>query len=157
MPIAACSAACSEPGSATSSSSARSTARSLEGQPDRAGAQLAGRQVERELGEHLAGAQPAPLVGHHLVGHVDHAGVRGDRAQPAGCGRCETIERSVTSRATVVHSGLSGVHHRAGVVDVELVDDEGLAPVHVQRALVHRRVRGAAVDGAEQPAGRPPR
>ena len=40
------------------------------------------------------------------------------------------------SRATVVHSGLSACTTRS-VVDVELVDDVGLAAVHVEGAGVH--------------------
>ena len=59
----------------------------VERQPDRPRPQLPGGQVEGELGQHLAGAQPPPLVGHHLVGHVDDAGVRRDRAEPAGHAR----------------------------------------------------------------------
>ena len=122
-----------------SSTSARCDRPLVEGQPHRAGAQLPGRQVQRELGQHLAGAQPAPLVGHHLVGHVDDAGVRGDGAQPAGACRSSTIAEVGDVAGDRRPLRALRVHHRAGVLDVELVDDEGLAAVHVQRAVVDGR------------------
>ena len=49
--------------------------------------------------------------------------------------------------------GALGVDDGAGVLDVELVDDERVPAVHVERAVVDGRVRRVGVDRAEQPAG----
>ena len=72
-PIEACSAACAAPGSSAALDAG--SAQHVVGHrpPDRLGAQLADRQVQRLLADHLARPEPASQVGHHLVADVDRA------------------------------------------------------------------------------------
>ena len=112
-----------------------------------------GRQVERAGVDHLAGRDAAPLVADDLVGHIDRAEEEADRARVD-----DVRDRLHRQRGDIAGVGrpvrLLGVHERDPVLEIEVVDDVRDALVQVHRAVVHLAVRGARVDGAEQPAGR---
>ncbi len=97
---------------------------------------------------------PHPLleVADDLVGHLDGAEDQVDalvRRRPQRVHDHDVGELAGGRRVV----GLLGVQQRDAVLEVEGVDDPALALVQVHRARVRLGVRGAAVHGAEQPAG----
>ena len=151
-PIEQCSAACAEPGRSIVASPAAVEGVVGDGPPDAAGAQRALGEVERLLADHLAAGLAAHQVGHDLVGDLDLA----DR-QPAVAPAAVVLlrdDRDVGGLASGGGVGRVGpADHRDVLVEVERLDQPGLAAVHVDRTGVRGRVRAAGVDGADHPAG----
>ena len=153
-PIEQCSAACAAPGRSAAASPDSASRSAGHGPPHGRGAQRALRQVQGLLAQHLAG----------------RAGVAGGRTPPGATPRPRRSESrhgtpvavlalgqhrdvgDLAGRGGVV--GLGAVHDRHVLVEVERLDQPGLAAVDVDRARVGRAVGGARVDGADDASGR---
>ena len=155
-PIEQCSAACAEPGRSSGGEPGRLEGVVGDRPPDAAGAQHALGEVERLLADHLAAGLTPHQVGHDLVGDLDLA-----EGQPAVAPAAVVLlgdDRDVGGLA-----GGGGVRrvgaadHGDVLVEVERLDQPGLAAMDVDRTGVGGRVRAAGVDGADHPAGRRPR
>ena len=94
----------------------------------------------------------AQQVGDDLVGHVDLAEREPARA-PAPVRPARRRSRCRWSRGRWWSSRVGAADHRDVLVEVERLDEPGLAAVHVDRAGVGGGVRAAGVDGADHPAG----
>ena len=155
-PIEQCSAACAEPGRSTVASPAASRAWSGTVHQTACGAQRALGEVERLLADHLAAGLAAHQVRHDLVGDVDLA-----HGQPAVAPAAVVLLRDDRDVGGLASGGgvgrVGAADHGDVLVEVERLDQPGLAAVDVDRTGVRGRVRAAGVDGADHAAGARPR
>ena len=100
-PIDACSAACAAPGTSRGVDAAGLELLGRQRPPDRLGLQMARRQVERLLAEHLTGRRSLLEVGHDLRRHLDRAERQPSRRPTAAVTCVPRIVMSVRSRALV--------------------------------------------------------
>src|SRR4051812_27352596 len=122
-----------------------------EGPPDGPGLEGSGREVQGLLADDLAGLGAAHLVGDDLLGDFDGAEVQGCLAPGLGFLSVEDSDvGEVAGRGGVV--GFGGGDQGDGVLEVEEIDQVGLALVQVDGAFVDGGVGRGRVDGAEQPA-----
>ena len=151
-PIEQCSAACADPGRSIAGQPGRVEGAVGDGPPDPGGAQGALGEVERLLAEHLAAGLAPHLEGDDLVGDVDLA-EREPAVAPVAVVPLSD-DRDVGGLACGGGVGrVRAADHRDVLLEVERLDQPGLAAVHVDRPGVGGRVRAAGVDRADHPAG----
>ena len=151
-PIEQCSAACAEPGRSIVASPLGLEGVVGDGPPDGRGAQRALGEVERLLADHLAAGLTAHQERHDLVGDVDLA-----HGQPAVAPAAVVLLRDDRDVGGLASGGgvgrVGAADHGDVLLEVERLDQPGLAAVDVDRAGVRGRVRAAGVDGADHAAG----
>ena len=109
-------------------------------------------QVERYLADHLAAGLATLEVGDHLVGDLDRA-----EAQPAAAPVAALALGDDPDVGDLARGGrpvgVGAGDHGDVVVEVEGLDEPGVAAVHVDRAGVGRGVGARRVDVADHPPG----
>ncbi len=119
--------------------------------PHGAGAQRPRREVELRLTQDLAGDEAPAQEGDHLVGDLDGAVAQAPVAPgDLDVGLQDRDRRRVAGDRRVCGCGL--LDQRDGVLQIQGADEIRAALVEVHGALVDRRVGGAGVHRAQQPA-----